>query len=168
MPSMPPPGRGCPGPGQYGDVNGIVNRLKNRSDFLQGKNTAVFAESVPEAVSSKLKNLGPPVPGPGSYAGAIKHHSKPNINGAVASFKSSSKRGEAGSEQGDNPATMPGPGEYYSQKPILPPTGSGHEGLNAVFQEQCERHYAAVHRDLPVASAKARKALGDFASVVAK
>jgi hypothetical protein len=166
MPSMPAPGRGCPGPGYYGDVNSIVAKLKDRRDFLQGKNTAVFAASAPEAVSSKLKNWTPPVPGPGQYP--IPHPDKPNINGAVASFKSSSKRGEAGPEQGDNPGTMPGPGEYYSQKPILPPTGSGHEGGNAVFKEQCERHYAAVHRDLPVASAKARKALGDFAPVVSK
>jgi hypothetical protein len=98
----------------------------------------------------------------------VKHPSAPSINGAVAAFKSSSKRGEAGPEQGDNPATMPGPGAYYSLKPILPPNGSGHEGANAVFKEPSQKHYCAVHKDLPMASEKAREVLGDFASVVAK
>jgi hypothetical protein len=50
----------------------------------------------------------------------------------------------------------------------LPPSGSGAEGVNAVFKEPMERRFCSVHRDLPAASEKTRKALGDFAYTVAK
>jgi len=167
LPTLPTFGRGCPGPGQY-DATSVVNKLKDRSDFLQGKNTAVFAESAPEAKSAVLRSWAPPLPGPGQYKNALAHPAKPHIS-SIPSFKSGSKRCEAGPEPGlDDPAAMPGPGAYYSRKPILPPDGSGHSGSNAVFKGVSERRYCQVHKDLPVADQKARKALGDFASVVSK
>jgi len=169
LPTLPTFGRGCPGPGHYTGAIDAANKLKDRSDFLgSGKGTAVFADPCPEAVSSKLRSWTPQAPGPGQYGALSKHPAQPNINGSVASFKSASKRGEAGPEQGDNPANMPGPGAYYSQKPILPPSGSGHEGVNACFKENYKKHFAAIHPDLPCASEKARKVLGDFAAEVAK
>jgi len=166
LPTLPTFGRGAPGPGQYNSTS-VVNKLKDRTDFLQGKATAVFAQSSPEAVSSSLRSWAPPMPGPGQYKVTDKHPSA-HVNACVAAFKSLSKRGEAGPEQGDNPGTMPGPGAYYKQKPILPPTGSGHDGVNAVFKESSERRFCPVHKDLPVADQRARKALGDFAEVVSK
>lgn len=150
------------------DSTSVVNKLKDRSDFLQGRATAVFASPTPDGESARVRSLSAPVPGPGQYKIPAKHPGQPNINAAVAAFKSLSKRGEAGPEQGDNPGTIPGPGAYYSQQPILPPTGSGHEGVNAVFKEQSTRRFCAVHPDLPVASEKALRHLGDFGSEVAK
>jgi hypothetical protein len=142
--------------------------LKERSDFLKAGNTAVFANSAPEAVSAKLKSWAPPMPGPGQYKMPAKLPCEPNVNGSVASFKSGAKRGEAGPEQGDHPGSIPGPGSYYSHKPILPPDGSGHAGVNAIFKEESKPHFAPVNRDLPMASERCRDALGEFATMVAK
>lgn len=166
LPTLPMAGLGCPGPGMY-DATSVVNKLKDRSDFLQGK-TAVFAAQAPEAVSAKMRSLSVPVPGPGQYKLPVRQSSLPGSGASVAAFKSTSKRGEAGPEQGDNPATIPGPGAYYSQKPILPPNGDGNNGLNAVFKEPSSRKYVAINPDLPAASDKAIKALGDFSYMVAK
>jgi hypothetical protein len=150
------------------DATSVVNRLKDRTDFLQGKASAVFASPTPEGESAAAKSFSQPVPGPGQYKNAGKHSNAPNVNAAVAAFKSISKRGEAGPEQGDHPSTIPGPGAYYSQKAILPSAGSGHDGSNAVFKEPCQRRFCAVHPDLPVASESALQNLGDFSAVVAK
>lgn len=154
-------------PGKYEPLP-CVNKLKEPSNFNKAKSTAVFAPVSAEAVSSKLRAWSPPMPGPGQYKNAGIHPMKPSVNAAVAAFKSASKRGEAGPEQGDDPGSIPGPGAYYSQKPILPPSGSGHDGVNAVFKEPSQRRFCPVHPDLPAADHKARKALGDFAGVVAK
>lgn len=167
LPTLPVPGRGCPGPGMY-DATTAVNKLKDRSDHLQAGTTAVFTKSCPEAVSSKLKCWAPPLPGPGQYKMPPRLPCEPQVNGSIASFKSASIRGDAGPEQGDNPATKPGPGTYYSHVPILPPDGSGHAGVNAIFKGPHKPHFCKVHLDLPMADERARKALGDFVPVVAK
>jgi len=150
------------------DSTGVLHKLKDRTDHLQGC-TASFAKSCPEAVSSELRSWKQPVPGPGQYGNvAEKNPNKLHVNAALAAFKSLSKRGEAGPEQGDNPATMPGPGAYHCQKPILPPHGSGHEGHNAIFKEASKFKVCPINKDLPEPSEKAIKALGDFANVVSR
>merc|ERR1711971_265019 len=126
----------------------------------------VFAAPCPEGL--KQRSYASAGPGPGQYKVPDRRPGDPAVNAAVAAFKSASNRDEAGPEQGDNPGTIPGPGAYYSQKPILPPSGSGAEGVNAVFKESIERRFCPVHRDLPPANENARRALGDFAPMVAK
>merc|ERR1712139_233154 len=118
------------------------NKLKNRTDFL-----AAGARAVQDSGETPCRARG-----------QWRHRC---LQVAVKAWR-------AGPEQGDAPGSIPGPGAYYSQKPILPPTGSGHEGGNAVFKEASQKKFCAVHSDLPVASEKARAALGDFAPTVAK
>eukprot|EP00913_Durusdinium_trenchii_P028744 g26958.t1 len=103
MPSMPPPGLGCPGPGAYNAL-GALHSTKERKNFNKAGASANFnpsknGQKVPP--SSRL-------PGPGQYDPRMLPTAR-EAAAAQAAFNSSSTRLKGDLE----PSGIPGPGEYY-------------------------------------------------------
>jgi len=161
LPTLPKPGRGCPGPGAYDPTAGI-KAVTSQKDFNQAQRTAVFA---PPADREKALIPAVPVPGPGHY-GAPKLPAAASMTGAAcAAFSSASERGVQ-----LPPEDMPGPGEYWdglTRAPQLVAERAG-EMSTLCFQEPSRRRVVRVHRDLPAADERARDVLGEFGDQVGK
>jgi len=154
LPSMPRPGRGCPGPGAY-DSESAIRVLKNK-DFNQAKHTAVFAGQLGKSASESS------VPGPGHY-NSIANSVAKEAAAAQSAFRSAAQRttGITGTED------FPGPGEYFEDaKPSAEQANA--QITNAIFKEPTQRRIIPVHRDLPAADAHARKLLGSYADEVGR
>ncbi|CAK9100091.1 unnamed protein product [Durusdinium trenchii] len=162
MPSMPPPGLGCPGPGAYNAL-GALHSTKERKNFNKAGASANFnpsknGQKVPP--SSRL-------PGPGQYDPRMLPTAR-EAAAAQAAFNSSSTRLKGDLE----PSGIPGPGEYYDG--MARPVGyvpEYHQGLDMrmpTFKERHRPHITKIHHDLPAASAKARSILGSFGDEVSR
>lgn len=160
MPSMPPPGLGCPGPGAYNAL-GALHSTKEPKNFNKAGASANFnpsknGQKVPS--SSRL-------PGPGQYDPRMLPTAR-EAAAAQAAFNSSSTR-----LKGDQPSDIPGPGEYYDG--MARPVGYVPEYFQSdmrmpTLKERHKPHITRIHRDLPAASAKARRILGDFGDEVSR
>jgi len=162
MPSMLPPGLGCPGPGAYNAL-GALHRTKERKNFNKAGASANFN---PSKNGQKVPTSGK-LPGPGQYDPRMLPTAR-EAAAAQAAFRSSSTR-----LKGDlQPSEIPGPGEYYDG--MARPVGyvpEYHQNLDMrmpTFKERHRRHITKIHHDLPAASAKARSILGDFGDEVSR
>jgi len=166
MPQMPAPGRGAPGPGAYAPLKGL-HAVRDPKDFNKAKQTGNFAPGFIPGFADRAS--GDPVPGPGTYTKVQKPPTQTDPNGALCAFRSTSQRtsGAPIIETG-----APGPGQYKSvgtrTAPLVPTFDKFAEVITANFQDPVPRQWAKVHQDLPLADEMARKALGDFATAVAK
>jgi len=99
MPSMPPPGLGCPGPGTYNAL-GALHSTKEPKNF----NKAASANFNPLKNGQKVPSSSK-LPGPGQYDPRLLPTAR-EAAAAQAAFNSSTRL------KGDQPSDIPGPGEY--------------------------------------------------------
>ncbi|CAE8609632.1 unnamed protein product, partial [Polarella glacialis] len=162
MPSMPPAGLGCPGPGAY-QVEKVFKSMKDPQYFNRAETSGVFNGS------KSISKVAPAaaMPGPGQYNPTLL----PNARDAAScqsSFLTGANRGVGPGRAED----MPGPGEYWDG--LNRPIGTIAEHLlgadlrNANFKEPSKKHISKVHKDLPAACDRARGVLGEFYSEVSK
>lgn len=149
MPSLPPPGLGCPGPGAY-NAQSAVAFLKDPKNFNQAKCSSAF-------LSQRKDDTVKQLPGPGQYS---PFTDPKDASAAQAAFKSTSRRlgGTARVED------LPGPGEYFNAQP---PSPSGNPAIIS-FKEPTKPRVARVHPDLPTVDQTTRDVLGDFADAVGR
>ncbi|CAJ1375985.1 unnamed protein product [Effrenium voratum] len=158
MPSMPPPGLGCPGPGAY-DAMKALQKAKEQKNFSTAGASAAFN---PKAFSPKVEKAGQ-LPGPGQYEPRTLAR---EAAAAQAAFRSCSERLKGSSE-----SEQPGPGDYESGARPVGYIPEYHQGLDMrypTFKERSKPRIAKVHQDLPAASSKARRILGDFGDEVSR
>mmetsp|Transcript_27726 Transcript_27726/g.50661 ORF Transcript_27726/g.50661 Transcript_27726/m.50661 type:complete len:406 (-) Transcript_27726:69-1286(-) len=169
LPSMPTAGVGCPGPGVYNPMDAMES-LHQPKSFSKAKSSAVFASSAitgPAAEILEASQAMDILPGPGQYGAPLK----PSISSTMGdtAFKSSADR--FGGVPMPSRET-PGPGEYISLGTRTAPSKTFDDVVTEVgsanFKERSRRHVTKVHRDLPIADAAAREALGTLASQVSR
>eukprot|EP00930_Biecheleria_cincta_P028230 TRINITY_DN19696_c0_g1_i1.p1 TRINITY_DN19696_c0_g1~~TRINITY_DN19696_c0_g1_i1.p1 ORF type:complete len:428 (-),score=69.03 TRINITY_DN19696_c0_g1_i1:84-1343(-) len=162
MPSMPPAGLGCPGPGAYEPL-GALRLAKDSKDFNQAGATAVFN---PSKTTSKAGSASKLEPGPGQYNARLLPDAR-QAAAAQSAFRSTSTRGPSMAVSDE-----PGPGEYYdgTDRPVgwVAPHLDGLDLRYAQFKEPSKPHIAKVHQDLPPASEQARGVLGEFSKEVCR
>lgn len=158
MPSMPPPGLGCPGPGAYNAL-GALHSTKEPKNF----NKAASANFNPSKNGQKVPSSSK-LPGPGQYDPRLLPTAR-EAAAAQAAFNSSTRL------KGDQPSDIPGPGEYYDgmARPVgYVPLYLQSDQRMPTFKERHKPHITRIHHDLPAASAKARRILGDFGDEVSR
>mmetsp|Transcript_15064 Transcript_15064/g.34298 ORF Transcript_15064/g.34298 Transcript_15064/m.34298 type:complete len:403 (-) Transcript_15064:75-1283(-) len=167
LPSMPIAGVGCPGPGVY-NPTGSLEAIHQPKSFSKAKTTAVFAGSAITGLAADILEASQAMdtlPGPGQYGAPLK----PSTTTGDTAFKSSADR--FGGVPMPSRET-PGPGEYLSCGTRTAPSKTFDDVVTEVgsanFKERSRRHVTKVHRDLPIADAAAREALGNLAAQVTR
>mmetsp|Transcript_44959 Transcript_44959/g.106769 ORF Transcript_44959/g.106769 Transcript_44959/m.106769 type:complete len:413 (+) Transcript_44959:107-1345(+) len=170
LPSMPVPGVGCPGPGVYNQAE-AMDAMHSHKSFSKAKNSAVFASPAITGEAAEIleaSQVADIMPGPGQYGAPAK------VSAVISAMADASFKSSAGRFQGvPTPSRdTPGPGEYIAcgtrSRPSKTFDDSISEVANANFKDRSQRHVAKVHRDLPIADAPAREALGELASQVTR
>lgn len=162
LPSLPRPGRGCPGPGAYDPQSALQNLREPAA--LRGLQSSAFAAS---GRSGHRYAQATPIPGPGDYEAPMPD--EPHVSAASGAFRSGTRRSAdtvTGAAAGT--ASIPGPGEYTIGGSASLASMAAAMQEHAIFKEPSRRRIARVHRDLPPADERARQLLGAFGDQVGR